>query len=92
MIHGLEYIHRAGYMHRDLKPENIFIAEGFVAKIGDYGLGKKYVEGVRNTRNVGTPLYTPPDILNGEEEYTQKCDVFSLGLIIYYLVIGEHLF
>lgn len=61
-------------------------------KIGDYGLGKKYEEGVRNTRLVGTPLYTPPNILQGNDEYTQKCDVFSVGLVIYLLLFGKHLF
>lgn len=92
MISGLEYIHRAGYMHRDLKPENIFIDEGWTIKIGDYGLGKKYEEGVRNTRMVGTPIYTPPNILQGSDQYTQKCDVFSIGLIIYHLLFRRHLF
>lgn len=37
-------------------------------------------------------MYTPPNILLGDDQYTQKCDVFSLGLILYYLVFGEHLF
>lgn len=92
MMEGLCYIHGQGYMHRDLKPENIFIAEEQVVKIGDYGMGKKFSIGMRNTQQIGTPLFAAPGILKGRGEYTPKCDVFSLGLIIYYIVFRNNLF
>lgn len=38
----MNYIHSENFMHRDLKPENIFINENYVAKIGDFGMIKKY--------------------------------------------------
>jgi serine/threonine protein kinase len=38
----MHYIHKENYMHRDLKPDNIMITENLTAKIGDFGMIKKY--------------------------------------------------
>lgn len=75
-----------------MKPDNILIDENFVAKVADFGLSKKFQEGIRNTQMYGTPMYAPPSFLQGEEHYTQKCDVYSLGLTIATVLKGNHIF
>jgi|JI61114C2RNA_FD_contig_61_1955801_length_1234_multi_2_in_0_out_0_2 serine/threonine protein kinase len=79
-------------MHRDLKPDNIFLGEGLTVKIGDYGMSKKSEIGLHNTSQVGTPLYSSPEILQGRGEYTSKTDIFSAALIIYYMLFGNPMF
>lgn len=60
ILEGLCFMHTQGYMHRDLKPDNIFLKKGGVVKIGDYGMSKKAETGLKNTNNVGTPMYSSP--------------------------------
>lgn len=72
-------------MHRDLKPANILIKDELY-KIADFGFakmseGQAAEERVHQTA-VGSPLYMCPQILNGMQ-YSNKCDVWSLGVIIY---------
>ena len=83
--------------HRDLKPENILIKyknendkNEFIIKLSDYGEAKRLTM-TRNvfTTNVGTLSYMAPEILNGES-YDLKCDLWSLGIIIYILYFREH--
>ena len=80
-------------MHRDLKPENIFATENeegkIKLKIGDFGSSK--VESVLNTEYIGTRLYADPET-ESSGKYSKKCDIYSLGLIFYYLLFGKHLF
>lgn len=72
-------------MHRDLKPDNIMITENLTAKIGDFGMIKKYQDEIKHSI-AGTPLYAAPQILDQSGHYTKKCDVFSIGLILYFIV------
>lgn len=76
-----------------MKPENIFVAEDekgeIVLKIGDFGSSKK--ESILNTEYVGTRMYADP-LTENSGEYTKKCDIYSLGLIFYFLLIGKHMF
>lgn len=78
--------------HRDLKPENILIHNG-TAKLADFGFAKVIEEDKKDIAahgtSVGTPYYMAPQILAGEEylnsnvSYCIKCDVWSLGVILY---------
>ena len=79
---GLRVIHSCDIIHRDLKPENILIDEqNFNIKIGDFGTSKIAID--TNT-NTGTTSYKAPEIIRGDE-YNNKCDMYSLGCIIYEL-------
>lgn len=82
-MRGFEYLTRLDIMHRDLKPANILINGGQL-KISDFGFARALDNGDSTILKsiVGTPLYMSPQILN-HQPYTQKSDLWSVGLIYY---------
>lgn len=83
---GMAYVHQSDIIHRDLKTENVMLDENFYPKIADFGLSKIFEEGtegqINNTRNIGTPIYMAPELINGEN-YSNKVDVFAYSYILY---------
>lgn len=75
-----------GFIHRDLKPDNIVIKDG-VLKIVDFGRSRKIFQHEKAYSSVGTPAYMAPEILVNDE-YTYKCDIWSLGVLCYEMVTG----
>ena len=78
--------------HRDLKPDNILIKyenkekTKYTYKISDYGISKQLISLSRQfSTNAGTLKYMAPEILKGEK-FETKCDLWSLGVIIYSLL------
>ncbi|CAD8198529.1 unnamed protein product [Paramecium octaurelia] len=77
-----------GVIHRDLKPSNILINKG-IYKIADYGFSKMvYSKKEKVQYNVGTTLYMPPKALT-ENKYSEKSDVWSLGVMFYQILNGK---
>ena len=77
-------------IYRDLKLENILIKyidkEKYIIKLSDYGCSKRLISLSRNCNTYsGTLLYMSPEILKGEE-YNYKCDLWSIGIIIFTLI------
>jgi len=89
-----KYMHNNGILHRDIKPENILIKfvdsskANYIPKIGDYGISRELDNG-KATTIVGTPRYMSPEVLIGEDEYTDKSDLFSIGTMIYELYFNS---
>ncbi|XP_064465793.1 eIF-2-alpha kinase GCN2-like [Ornithodoros turicata] len=99
IVEGLAHIHQQGMIHRDLKPVNIFLDSSDRVKIGDFGLATTALvpRGEANelalgdisnpsslTGRVGTALYTAPELLQtGTVIYSQKVDIYSLGIILF---------
>ena len=87
---GLKIMKENKIIHRDLKLENILIKykdnNKYIIKISDYGSSKRLDSLSKNYCNskVGTLIYMAPEIINGEE-YNYKCDLWSIGIIIYRL-------
>jgi serine/threonine protein kinase len=89
---ALHYLHNRFpeiVLHRDIKPSNILINKHGEAKISDFGISKmverKYSSDFSGHSNEkGTYLWMSPEVLKGEP-YNYSADVFSLGLIIYYI-------
>ena len=88
-------IYIKGIIHRDIKPENIMIKYKnydnlqFIAKINDYGFSRQIKEYASTF--CGTPIYMAPEILL-KKSYDQKVDLWSLGVMIYYMHFKQYPF
>ncbi len=84
-----------GKTHRDLKPSNILFSytnekqSDFIIKIGDFGLAADLVS-TKTLSNAGTELFKAPEV--GKGRFSNKCDLYSLGIILYLLKTGKIIF
>lgn len=87
IMNGFQVLHGNKVMHRDFKLANIFLHDDTVV-IGDFGFAKKGVE-VTKTK-LGTPITMAPEMLLGNGgEYTNKTDLWSIGIVFYQLLFGR---
>jgi len=90
IINALRYIHSNRVIHRDLKLGNLFINEKMEIKMGDFGLASKLdFEGQKRHTVCGTPNYIAPEVLDSKAGHSMEVDVWSLGVVIYTLIIGQ---
>ncbi|KAJ4400257.1 spindle assembly checkpoint kinase [Didymella pomorum] len=92
MASALKYLHKKHVMHRDIKPENILVGVHGEIKISDFGWSVHAPNNRRNTM-CGTLDYLPPEMLKGSGSkdgyYTEKVDLWSLGVLTYEFLVGE---
>jgi len=94
---GLKSLHLRGLIHRDIKPNNIFISgiDYPRAKIGDLGhvRGTLAMDWSRRlyTSEVGTLCYHSPEQITCHINYDMSSDIYSLGLVICEILIGERI-
>ena len=99
VFRGINYCHANQVVHRDLKPENLLLEssvstenlggkKAMKIKIIDFGTAQRFdpTSGKKMEERYGTPYYIAPDVLN--KSYTEKCDIWSLGVILYILLVG----
>lgn len=88
MVNGLRHLHKYGIIHRDLKLENILMdckdQDKFCAKVIDFGLSQVVTPLAKTKETYGTLIYCSPEILLNLP-YNNKVDVWSLGVVAYYL-------
>uniref|UniRef100_A0A672P674 Serine/threonine-protein kinase 33 n=2 Tax=Sinocyclocheilus grahami TaxID=75366 RepID=A0A672P674_SINGR len=94
---AIVYLHKKDIVHRDLKLENILVKsfhhdnDVVNIKITDFGLSvQKGGVGSENMLQAtcGTPIYMAPEVVNGHQ-YSQQCDLWSIGVIMFMLLCGE---
>lgn len=94
---AVAYLHSENLVHRDLKPENILLTSSEDIKVGDFGLSREYAskklesetwESYYMKNGCGTLFYLAPEVFSGH--YTEKADVFALGILLY--AIAERCF
>ena len=96
-LKALKFIHSADIIHRDLKPSNIFINSDSRVKLGDFGLARTLSSGPSSygmivTEYVATRWYRAPEMLLKSVNYGKPIDMWSVGCILYELLVGRPLF
>jgi len=90
MLSSVAFLHSRSICHRDLKLENWVLESGkdvwSPLKLIDFGLSTHFVRGQRLSRVVGSSYYVAPEVL--KKSYTEACDLWSLGVIVYMLLSG----
>ncbi|XP_038682348.1 serine/threonine-protein kinase EDR1-like isoform X2 [Tripterygium wilfordii] len=82
---GLMCMHRMKIVHRDLKSANCLVNKHWTVKICDFGLSRIMTETpIRDSSSAGTPEWMAPELIRNEP-FNEKCDIFSLGVIIWEL-------
>ena len=90
LLQAISYCHSKQIAHRDLKPENILFdskSKGDI-KLLDFGCGQHFgsdASGKMHTM-IGSAYYIAPEVLDGS--YTEKCDLWSVGVLVYILLSG----
>jgi len=89
MLLAVAYLHKHNIVHCDLKLDNFLYdrdTEGGILKLIDFGFSKVWNHRVAMRTQQGTESYTAPEVFHGC--YTDKCDMWSLGVVIFILLGG----
>ena len=91
LLSAVNYLHTNRIVHRDLKPENIMLTNeprdgNYEIKLIDFGASRNFIPGKKINKFIGTSYYIAPEVL--KENYDEKCDVWSCGVILYILLCG----
>mmetsp|Transcript_15325 Transcript_15325/g.59901 ORF Transcript_15325/g.59901 Transcript_15325/m.59901 type:complete len:318 (-) Transcript_15325:123-1076(-) len=85
---GLAFLHAKRILHRDVKSKNLLLDQNKKVKLCDFGFARTFVPGEMSRMTIcGTESYMAPEVIL-QEEYDNKADVFSYGLVLAELITG----
>jgi TolB-like protein/tetratricopeptide (TPR) repeat protein len=97
ILEAIRYAHEHGVIHRDIKPANILLSDGH-AVVADFGVARPMPGSPRAASAgksitefgfiVGTPEYMSPEQALGDERVDERCDLYSVGCVLYEMVVG----
>ena len=92
ILKAITYCHKMNIIHRDIKPENIMITNRekngcLQVKLIDFGTAKMFEKGHQENKYVGSSYYMAPEVIR--RKYDEKCDLWSIGVIMYILLTGR---
>ncbi len=96
---GMHFLHSASppIVHRDLKSPNILMCSNdpnfpIVAKVSDFGLSTMNIPGLKFDRDILNPCWLAPECMAKKQTFAPMSDVYSFGIIMWELIVGQHPF
>ena len=90
IVSALKYLQKNRVIHRDLKLGNLFLNDKLEIKLGDFGLAAKLdFDNEKRHTICGTPNYLAPEVLSSKSGHGYEVDIWSLGVVLYALVVGK---
>ena len=88
LSNAISHLHSLGIVHRDIKPDNLLInytKGNYIIKLIDFGLGKIISKYEYTTEPFGSLAYSAPEIVE-EKKYSYSPDIWSIGMIAYFII------
>ena len=92
LIEAVVFCHKKRVAHRDIKLENILLTDRLddtKIKLADFGCAHPFIPGEKSLKTLcGSPQYAAPELYMHENGYDERCDIWSIGVVIFIILGG----
>ncbi|OHT07473.1 hypothetical protein TRFO_24291 [Tritrichomonas foetus] len=81
--YSLAFLHHRNVIHRDIKSSNILLDENLEPHLADFGFARDIIPEITKLSRPRTVNYAPPEMFDEKIDYDARCDVYSLGMMMY---------